>query len=283
MNSTNPLANARTLLFVPGNRPERFDKALASNPDAVVLDLEDSVPVAEKENARHSIGGAWKALRSQPVPIVLRINPPATDAGRADLTLLRSLDSPAAVMVPKAESAEALASVRAAAPASDLLPLIESAAGLEALATVASALGVLRLVIGHIDFMADTGINCSPDERELDPLRFAVAMQTRLRNLSLPIDGVTTAFADDDRLRSDVARAMRFGFGGKLCIHPRQVPVVHACMLPSSDEIAWAQRVMHANAAASGAAVQLNGRMIDLPVVLQARRTLDRFRHAESD
>ena len=283
MNSTSPLANARTLLFVPGNRPERFEKALASNPDAVVLDLEDSVPVAEKDNARHSIGGTWNALRSQPVPIVLRINPPATDAGRADLTLLRSLDSPAGVMVPKAESAEALASVRAAAPASDLLPLIESAAGLDALANVASALGVLRLVIGHIDFMADTGINCSPDERELDPLRFAVAMQTRLRNLSSPIDGVTTAFADDDRLRSDVARAMKFGFGGKLCIHPRQVAVVHACMVPSADEVAWARRVLHADAGAGGAAVQLDGRMIDLPVVLQARRTLDRIHRAKSD
>jgi citrate lyase subunit beta/citryl-CoA lyase len=144
------------------------------------------------------------------------------------------------------------------------------------LAEIAHAPGVLRLVVGHIDFMADTGIRCSDDERELDALRFAVAMQTRANRLAPAIDGVTLAIGDTLRLQTDVQRALNFGFGGKLCIHPRQVPVVHAAMAPSEAELDRARRVVAADEASGGAAVQLDGRMVDLPVVLQARRTLAR-------
>ena len=135
---------------------------------------------------------------------------------------------------------------------------------------------MLRLVVGHIDFMADTGLQCSDDERELIPLRFAVAMATRLGALAPAVDGVTVGIDDDERLREDTRRALRFGFGAKLCIHPRQVAIVHEAMMPSAAELRWAERVIAADAAARGAAVQLDGRMVDLPVVLQARRTLAR-------
>jgi citrate lyase subunit beta/citryl-CoA lyase len=155
-----------------------------------------------------------------------------------------------------------------------LLPLIESAAGLDAVKPVAFAPGVLRLVVGHIDFMADTGISCDEAESELAPLRFAVAMATRLAGLAPAIDGVTVQTGDDARLRADTLRSKRLGFGGKLCIHPKQVAVVHDVLAPSEVELAWARRVLEADAASGGAAVQLDGRMVDLPVVLQARRTL---------
>ena len=108
------------------------------------------------------------------------------------------------------------------------------------------------------------------------PLRFAVAMATRLHRLAPAVDGVTVRIDDDERLRQDTQRALRFGFGGKLCIHPRQVAVVHDALAPSETEIDWARRVIAADAASGGAAVQLDGRMVDLPVVLQARRTLAR-------
>ena len=277
MHPSQLLQMARTLLFVPGTRPERFSKAIAAGADAIVLDLEDSVPIAEKPFARESIAAALPGLQSQEVPLVIRVNTPSSEEGQADLRWLRTLGTaPAGVMVSKAETAEGLAQVLAAAGTSALLPLIETAAGLESLSMIARAPGVQRLVVGHIDFMADTGIVCSADERELDPLRFAVAIQSRLGALAAPIDGVTTAINDDQRLSSDVGRAIRFGFAGKLCIHPRQVAAVHACMAPTAQELAWARRVVDADAASGGAAVQLDGRMVDRPVVLQARRTLAR-------
>src|SRR5450830_146488 len=116
-------------------------------------------------------------------------------------------------MVPKAESAAALQAVHGQLPAVPLLPLIESAAGWNVLPETAAVAGVLRLVVGHIDFMADTGLLCGDDEAELTPLRFAVAMATRLQRLAPAVDGVTVAIQDDERLRQDTRRALRLGFG----------------------------------------------------------------------
>lgn len=283
--ATAALRDARSLLFVPGNRPERFDKALTAGADAVILDLEDAVPAEAKATARQAIAQAWPAIRRQPVPVVVRINADGTPAFADDLAMLRALGEAGAggihgVMLPKAESADAVARVREALGEVPVLALIESAAGHEALPSLARAPGVLRLVVGHIDFMADTGIAVSEGEPELAPLRYAVAIATRLGKLAPAIDGVTVQTSDDARLHDDVARALRFGFGGKLCIHPRQVAAVHAALLPSDQELDWACRVVAADAAAGGAAVQLDGRMVDLPVVLQARRTLARAQGA---
>ena len=275
------LARARTLLFVPGNRPERFEKALSSGADGVVLDLEDSVPAAEKHGARQTIAAAWEAVTRASevtVPVVVRINSMGTDAGRDDLEWLALLSPPAGVMLAKAESASQIQAVSLALPKLAILPLIESASGFLALLEIAQSPGVLRLVVGHMDFMADTGIRCSDDERELDVLRFSVAMQTRANRLAPAIDGVTLAIGDALRLQIDVQRALNFGFGGKLCIHPRQVPAVHAALRPSDAELDWARRVVAADIASGGAAVQLDGRLVDLPVVLQAQLTLARAR-----
>jgi citrate lyase subunit beta/citryl-CoA lyase len=274
--SHSPLASARSFLFVPGNRPERFEKAAGSGADAVVLDLEDAVPMGEKLIARESIEKAWPALRSRAVPLVVRINPVELPLGQDDLRWLVRLEGLAGVMVPKVESSEGLGIVRELLPSVPILPLIESAPGYEALKAISAVRGVLRLVIGDIDFMADVGIRCDGDQSELAPLRFAVAMATRLQRLAPAIDGVTAEVDDTDRLRVDTRRAVRFGFGGKLCIHPRQIGVVHESLTPSGEEVAWARRVVEADAAAHGAAIQLEGRMVDAPVVLQARRTLAR-------
>lgn len=270
------LAQARSLLFVPGNRPERFDKALRSGADAVVLDLEDSVPLQAKAAARQAVAAAWAALSATGVPLVLRLN--AGEQAAEDLAALAPMLAGAAVMLPKAESPAVLAETAARLPGTALLPLIESAAGYAAVTQIAAAPQVLRLVLGHLDFMADTGLQCSEDENELAPLRFALAMATRLQNLAPAIDGVTVAIDDDERLRRDTQRALRFGFGAKLCIHPRQVAVVHEVFSPTAEQLDWARRVLAADAASGGAAVQLDGRMVDAPVVLQARRLLARAR-----
>ena len=271
-------ANARSLLFVPGNRPERFENAVRSGADAVVLDLEDSVPAAQKALAREAVERGWARLHSFGVPLVVRINAPGNADGDEDLRWLTQMPTPDAVMLPKAESAETLADVHERLNAVALLPIVESAAGHAALPSLAAAPGVLRLVLGHVDFMADTGLQCDEMQSELAPLRFAIAMATRLHRLAPAIDGVTLELDDDALLHDATLRAVRYGFGGKLCIHPRQVPVVHQAFAPTERQIAWARRVIAADAQAAGAAVQLDGRLVDMPVVLQAKRTLARMR-----
>ena len=271
------LAAARTLLFVPANRPERFEKAIRSGADAVILDFEDSVSADAKIAARQAVADAWPRLQASGVPLVVRINAPETPTGQEDIRMLAGLQSLAGVMVPKTESADSLQALGSRSLSGiGLLPLIETAAGHAALDAIAGAAGVVRLVVGHIDFMADTGLQCSDDEPELATLRFAVAMATRLHGLAPAIDGVTVEVNDEQRLLADTRRTLRFGFSGKLCIHPKQVAAVHEALAPSPEALVWAHRVVEADAASGGSAIQLDGRMIDAPVVLQARRTLAR-------
>jgi len=272
------LADACSFLFVPANRPERYGKAIASGADAVILDLEDSVPPAEKAAARQSVREAWPEIAGGDTPIVVRVNADSSGFLELDLAALRHLRPVPAVMLSKAESAVQLGRVSAVLQGAALIPLLETAAGLRAADAVAAAPGVVRLAIGHLDFMADTGIRASEGEPELAPLRFAVAIATRAGGLAPAVDGVTVQTDDPRQLREDIARARRFGFGGKLCIHPRQVPIVHEAFAPTEEELAWARRVVDAEAAAGGRAGQVDGRMVDLPVVSLARFTLARAR-----
>jgi citrate lyase subunit beta/citryl-CoA lyase len=274
------VAQARSFLFVPGSRPERFEKAARSGADVIILDLEDGVPPADKPAARAAIEREWPKLKPIGVPVVVRINALTSVWGEDDLAWLCRLDAPAAVMLPKAEAAAPIARVREVLKGLPVLPLIESAAGLAALSSVAGAPGVLRLFLGHIDFMVDTGLQCDDEETEVGPLRFAIAMATRMHQLASPVDGVTIQIADQERLRRDMRRGVRYGFGGKMCIHPSQVAVIHAACAPTEEELRWARRVIDADEAAGGAAVQVDGRLVDLPVVLQARRTLARAARA---
>ncbi|TXI73233.1 MAG: CoA ester lyase [Limnohabitans sp.] len=272
------LCAARSFLFVPANRPERFAKALASGADAVILDLEDSVPLDGKAEARDTLRQAWPQLQQAACAAVIRINSPDTEWGQQDLSGLQGLSGLAGIMVPKCEGAHNLQRVAQAFAGVPSLPIIESALGYLALREIAQAPQVGRLVVGHIDFLADTGMNVGEDQRELDSLRFEVAMCTRLGKLAPAVDGVTVSVDDEALIRADTERALRFGFGAKLCIHPRQVPVVHATLAPTPTQIEWAQRVLAAMQASKGSAVQLDGKMVDLPVVLQAQRLLERVR-----
>lgn len=270
------LAEARSFLFVPGNRPDRFEKAAASGADAVVLDLEDAVPPAEKAAARAAVREAWPRLAAREIPIVVRVNAAASGFLEDDLAALKDLSPAASVMLPKAETAAHVATVRAALPEAAVVPLVETAAALRGLDAVAGAPGVVRLAIGHLDFMADTGMSWSEGEPELAPLRFSVSIATRIAGLAPAVDGVTVQTDDEPRLRADTVRAKRFGFGGKLCIHPKQVAVVHAAFAPAEEEVAWARRVVEADAASAGRAVKVDGKMVDAPVVTTARQILAR-------
>lgn len=130
------------------------------------------------------------------------------------------------------------------------------------------------MAFGHLDFQVDLGLSCDPDELELTSVRLALVMASRRANLTLPIDGVTVEWKDTARMDSDARRARRGGFGAKLCIHPSQVTIVQQALGPTPDEVAWAKRVVAAAQAAAGGVVSLDGRMVDMPVVLHAQRLL---------
>jgi citrate lyase subunit beta/citryl-CoA lyase len=256
-----------SLLFVPASRPERFHKALGSGADAVIVDLEDAVAPADKDAARAALA-AWLDPAH---PVLVRINAADTPWFAADLELL-ARPGVSAVVLPKAEHPDDVVVASRAGGGLAVLPLIESALGFEQRRALAHADRVERLIFGHIDFQAD--LNMRATEEELLPFRTALVLASRLAGIAAPIDGVCTAIDDAELLQADALRARRLGFGGKLCIHPRQVAVVNRCFAPSAEEVAWAQRVIAADTASGGAAVAVDGKMVDRPVVLRAQAIL---------
>ena len=259
-------AVARTYLFVPGTRPDRFAKALAAGAHAVIIDLEDAVAPADKETARAAVAAALPL----PQPVLVRVNAAGTPWFDDDLRLCRRAGTDG-IVLPKAEDPAVVERIRAVVgPQAAIYPLIETAQGLWNALAIARATGVTRLLFGSIDFQVDLGVA----DDELTHYRSQLVLISRLAELPAPVDGVTTAIDDAAALARDVARARALGFGGKLCIHPRQVGPVNAAFRPGADEIAWAQRVVAADAAAGGAAVAVDGRMVDRPVLLKTRRIL---------
>lgn len=261
----------RAWLFVPADRPERYAKALASGADAVIIDLEDAVAPDAKPAARAALFD-WlrepRPLADGGTPVWVRINSVETPWFDDDLALA-TLPGVAGLVLPKAESDTPIASV-AAAGARAVMPLIESAAGFDQLRSIARARAVSQLVFGSIDLQVDLGMRDASDD-ELLWFRSELVMASRLAGLRPPIDGVSTAIDDAEQVRTDVLRARRLGFGGKLCIHPRQVEPVRRHFAPGEAEIDWARRVIAADTAAGGAAVAVDGKMVDKPVLLRAR------------
>lgn len=268
------LAQARSFLFVPGNRPERFAKALASGADAVIIDLEDAVPLDVKDTVRAALLDAWKDFDvAERARLLVRVNPAGTPWHEADLAALGHLPGLGALMLPKAENPRQVEQAFRSSSAR-VLPLIESAEGVGQMDAIARAAGTLRLGLGHIDLQADLGLLCAPDEAELAPIRVAMVVASRRAGLPAPVDGVTTATQDAEVLAADAQRSRRFGFGAKLCIHPAQVAGVHQALAPTQDECDWARRVLAAEVAAGGGAFSVDGKMVDPPVLLLARSLL---------
>ena len=275
MSSSNQtLAFSSNFLFVPGTRPERFNKALDSGANAVVLDLEDAVPEEDKDKARSAIRNAWHDFTAdQKSRLVIRSNAPGSSYYAADLILAQELNV-ACILIPKSESPDEINGAALVLPNTAIIPMIETALGLEHLREIAQSNQVIRLALGNLDLQADLGMICDEEETQLQTARFQIVLASRLAQIAPPIDGVTPSTEDLERINRDALRAKAMGFGGKLCIHPKQVSAVKAAFMPSQDELNWAQRVIEADQASNGAAVKLDGRMIDRPVVLLAQRTL---------
>lgn len=257
-------------LFVPADRPERFAKAAAAGADAVILDLEDAVAASAKEAARAGLEAAIAASGPRDVPLLLRINAAGTPWHERDIHAARHLPL-AAVMLPKAESGE---TVKQAAEATGLpvIALIETAAGLARTGEIAQC--AARLAFGSIDFAADLG--CAHERDALLFARSRLVLAARLAGKAAPIDGVTAAIRDEALVEDDARHAVALGFGGKLLIHPAQVVPARRGFRPTEADAAWARAVLD-SARTGGAAVAVDGAMVDAPVLARARRILQRL------
>ncbi|MFV0282992.1 MAG: HpcH/HpaI aldolase/citrate lyase family protein [Castellaniella sp.] len=274
---SSPACHARSLLFVPATKPERFAKALDSGADCIIIDLEDAVAEGSKDVARDQLAQFLTSLAPGVLArIVVRVNAVDTCWHAADLAMLRhSAAQGVTVMQPKSEAPAALRDIAQALGANAcLVALIESLAGLDAVDVLAREPQVARLAFGHLDFQLDLGMRASVDEPELAFARHALVAASRRAGLPAPIDGVTTDTQDAERLVADARRARAFGFGGKLCIHPTQVARVNETLGYSEAERIWARRVLDEAARHGGEAFSLDGRMVDLPVIRAAQAVL---------
>jgi citrate lyase subunit beta/citryl-CoA lyase len=250
-------------LFVPGDRPERFEKAAAAGADAVIVDLEDAVATEAKDKARAALRAGFT-----PLPILVRVNGIGTPWHEADMAALAEHDF-SGVIVPKAEASDAFETLCTGSPF-PVVALIESARGLADARRIASTCNVARVAFGSIDFCADLG--CTHTRESLLAARSELVLASRIAGLAAPIDGVTTAIGDAALITSDSRHARDLGFGGKLCIHPRQIEAIQAGFAPDQTEVAWAHRVL----ASHGGAAAVDGAMVDEPVRIRARSILRR-------
>ncbi len=288
----------RSILFTPGNQPRRVEKALALDADGVILDLEDAVAVSDKAAARQPVAEALR--RPRRTRGYVRVNAPSTPFCYRDLveTLHDKVDG---VFLPKVESAADLHAIdwlmaalereRGIAEGSiDLVPMVETAAGVARVDRILQARSlrpyqapwrVKRLAFGAADFSLDAGLSPSHEEPELASARDRVVLASRAAGFEAPLDSPWFHLRDADGFRRALERSRRGGFQGRLCVHPDQVPLANAAFTPGADEVARAERIVaafEAVEAKGGAAVEVDGQMVDYPIVHRARALLETMR-----
>jgi citrate lyase subunit beta/citryl-CoA lyase len=279
----------RSLLFAPGNHPRRVEKALSLDADAVILDLEDAVAVAERPAARTAVAATLERPRQG--LLYIRVNARDTEFCYRDLAAIvrPGLDG---IILPKVESEIGLATVDwllaqlerdRGLPIGDidLIPIIETARGLQQIgAILAAGTRIRRVAFGAGDFTLDMNMLWSRSETELAHARAAIVTASRASGIDAPLDTVWVDLTDPEGLEASARAALGYGFQGKMCIHPDQIAVVNRVFTPSEAEVAFADRVTvaFANAEAEGsAAIQLDGKFIDYPIVNRAQRVLQKI------
>lgn len=263
----------RSLLFVPGSRPERFEKALAAGADGVCIDLEDAVAPADKAQARGA-ALAFAAAHGGPGDVMIRLNPLRSAVGIADLAALLAQDRPpATIMLPKLSHRADLDLLDEVLGPRNVrvVPLIETAAGLADADAIAAAPRVEAILFGAVDLAAELG--CTLAWEPLLYARSRLVQACAAAGVQL-YDVPHIDVADEAGLAETTRRAKALGFTGRACIHPRQVAVVNAAYTPTEAEVERARAVVAAFDAAGGGVALLDGKLIELPVVRAARRVL---------
>jgi len=255
-------------LFVPGDRPERFQKAAAAGAHIVILDLEDAVAIDNKAAARESV----RAALASGMRACVRVNVAVSEHGIADLTMLAETP-PDSVMLPKVTGPRDLDAARETLRGTPFIVLIESIEGMRRIDEIAPVPGVVALAFGGYDLCAELGARPTPEV--LAPWRSRVVFAARSAGIEA-LDMPYVHLDDDVGLAEDARRAVDFGFDGKLAIHPKQVDPIKSAFAPSSAEVDRARKIV--DAANGGGVVRVNGMMIDPPLVAAARRVLARAR-----
>ncbi len=276
----------RSFLFVPGNHPKKIAKVFKLGSDAVILDLEDAVAISEKEDTRRAVVDAMSQTRS--CRGYIRVNSLGTQFCEDDILYVIG-DKLDGIVLPKVEDAETIKRVDQLMTSAeqrkglttgiiDLMPIIETARGVEHATAIAQASPrVTRIAFGGGDYTLDLNYEWTEDEDVLAYARAKLSHASRIANIEPPIDTVVLQINDDRRFEESAARGKKFGFGGKLCIHPSQVPLCNALFMPSDAEIDHANAVIAAfeEAESSGSAsIQLNGYFIDYPIVYKAQHII---------
>ena len=280
----------RTALFVPGNRPDRVDKAVGTAADVVIVDLEDAVPYSQKKETRPVV--REKVLDYPERPVFVRVNALDTEFFQEDLNAV-VVEGLACIIVPKIEAAAQIQEInqellkteenKGLPPGSvSIIPLIETALAVENVFQIVSQRTdpqrLFTVAFGAADFALDMGFTITKTGEELFYPRSRIAVACRAAGVEPPLD---TPFMidlkDREALEADIKRGCQLGFQGKLCIHPNQVDICNRRFSPTTGDIAYAQKIIQAfdAAEASGtAAIQLEGQFIDYPVVERSRRIL---------
>ena len=288
-----PIKMYRTLLFAPGSRPELLSKAQLGDADAMIFDLEDSVPLNAKDEARKNIADALAAGLKK--PMFLRISNPRAGDFLADLQVLAnasSLVNVAGVVLPKADDADDIQAVAKALKDVEskhnmqegtlsILPLIETCLGLRNGFDIAKAstrvIGMALASAEQGDFMVDLGGRWTPRSLALAYPRSKLVVDARAAGVQWLVDGVFMNLKDTDMLREECLIARELGFVGKMAIHPTQVDVMHTVFSPSELEVAYARGLIAAfrdGEARGVGAVKFEGMMVDYANVRLAERTL---------
>ena len=285
----------RSLVFVPGNRPNMLERALGFNADVVMVDLEDSVPPAEKVNARE-VAGEWvPRLRNQGHRVMVRVNSLDTGLTRDELEALVSSDL-SGVSLGKAESPQELQD------ADELITSLESAAGVEPgqvklipwienapavmdpyrMATASPR--IIAIAFGAEDYTNDIAVQRTDTGEEVYFARAQTAVAAHAARVAC-LDSPFVGFRDPDGLREDIRVIRQMGYTGKFAIHPAQIDIINKEFTPTEDEVAYAKRVVDAFREAESVgrgSADLDGRMIDVPVFKRAENLLARMAAIES-
>jgi citrate lyase subunit beta/citryl-CoA lyase len=273
----------RSVLFSPGDAPDLMHKAPRSGADTIVFDLEDAVAPDAKTDAREAVRAVLTDEQFDPdAEVCVRVNP--AGAGQsADVDAVADLDARLdAVLVPKADARGDVTTLERLLAERDvtvpILALVESAQGVLNAADIAAADATDALLFGAEDLAADIGARRTDEGSEVLYAREHVVIAARAAGVDC-IDTVYTDIEDHDGLAAETRFALQLGYGGKMAIHPGQVPVINEAFTPDPADVEWARRVLEAQAAASAAGTgvfRVDGEMIDAPVIAQAERIVDR-------
>lgn len=279
--------NCRSWLFAPANNPKLLYSSLTFNPDAIIFDLEDAVPLSEKEDSRELLIEAFKTIDYGNTPIFVRVNALSTPFGRDDITQLVKAGL-RNIRLPMCDTPEQIKEI------DELLNKLEKenkieensvviAAALETPLAVYNALNIAKaskrvigISLGAEDFTRCMGIERTVEEGELFYARSKIVLEARIAGIAA-VDGVYTKIDDTEGFYKQAEYAKSLGFTGKACIHPAQINFVHKAYLPKEEDIEYSIKVLEVSERSNikdGGVISLDGKMIDIPVIEKAKRVI---------